>query len=113
LRQHIGHVVQLTLAIGFRGEEAVVEQPELLRVGTDIHAVDQANAFDNPVRVARVLAAYQLDALAVALIEHRVIEEYVPPWAAHELGLYLLPELTRGKARGFEKILHIIVLQTS
>nr|GFC36529.1 hypothetical protein [Tanacetum cinerariifolium] len=98
-------------AIGLGGEEAVVEQPELLGFGIDIHAVDQANALDDGMGVARILAAYQLNTLAVALVKHRVVKQHVAARAAYKLAPHLLPELTRGKAAGLEKILHIIVLE--
>ncbi len=111
LPQHVGHVVELSLAVGVGGEEAVVDEPELVRVGVDVHADDQADAGNHAVGVAAVLAADQFDAPAVLLVEHRVVEQHVAPRAQHDLGTHLLPELAWGEMPVFEKVTHVVVRQ--
>ena len=44
LDQHIGYVLELGLAVHIGGEEAVVNPPELVGFGVDVHAIDQADA---------------------------------------------------------------------
>ena len=64
-----GHVVELGLAAHVGGEEAVVDEPELVGVGVDVHAGDQADAGKHAVGVAAVLATDQFDAPTVVLVE--------------------------------------------
>lgn len=56
------------------------------------------DALDDGVGVARVLTAHQLAALAMALIEARIIEKHVAADAADKLGPPLLPELAGGES---------------
>ena len=107
LAQHVGHVPELGLAVPVGSEEAVINQPEL--VGVDAHAIDQPDAGNHAVGVAAVLAAHQIDAPAMVLVEHRIVEQDVAPRAEHDLRAHLLPELAHGEPLGFEKIAHVVV----
>ena len=109
LIEHVGHVVELGLAVGVGGEEAVVDEPELVGFGVDVHAVDQADAGNHAVGVARILATHQLDAPAVVLVEHRVVKQDVAPPTQHHLRAHLLPELTRRELAGLEEVPHVVV----
>ena len=53
--------------------------------------------------------AHQLNALAVVLVEHRVVEQNVALGAENHLRAHLLPELARDKALVFEKVAHVVV----
>jgi len=111
LGQHLSHVVELGLAVGFGGEEAVVNQPKLVGFGVDVHARHQADAGNHAVGVAAVLAAREFDAPAVVLVKHRVVKEHVAPRTQHDLRAHLLPELARREMTGFEKVTHVVVRQ--
>ena len=103
LFEHVGYVVELGFAVGFGGEEAVVKQPELVRVGIDVHAGHQADAGNHAVGVAAVLTADQVDAPAVVLVEHRVVEQDVAPRTQYHLWAHLLPELAPSPGPEFDK----------
>jgi len=112
LSQQVEDVVEFSFAIVVGGKEAIVEQPKLVGFGIDVYSGNQPDAFNQAVSVATVLAANQFDAVAVALIEHRVIEEHIAAHTRYQLGPYLLPELTWGKVAGFEEVPHVIVPQS-
>ena len=56
-----------------RGVHAVIEGQKIAGLPAAVDQVNQANAADHAVNVARVLALGQLDKAAVALILHAVI----------------------------------------
>jgi len=61
LREHVLHVVELTLAVPVRVIDAIIDYPILAALGIDIHAVDQADALNQTVRIAGILQPHQLD----------------------------------------------------
>ena len=81
----------------------------MVRLGIDAHAGDQADAGNHAVGVAAVLPAHQLDASAVVLVEHRVVEQDIAPRAEYDLRPHLLPELAGRETLGFEKVAHVIM----
>lgn len=109
LVEHLQNVVNLALAILIGVKDAVVNEPELVGGRIEIHAVDYANALDDTVGVARVLAANQLNFMAVFFIEDGIIKQHVPIGTELDLVTDLLPYLAGRKAAGLEEVLHIVV----
>lgn len=91
-RKHLPNMVQLTLAIGARVEDAVVNHPKLLRLGVDVHTRNQADASDYALFVAAPLTAYHLDVGSEAVVQHCVIEHHIPLWVYCNGRLHLFPK---------------------
>src|SRR3546814_15642916 len=73
--QHLPYVVELAQAVPLGVEDAVVDEPEPLGFGVDIHARDHADAPDDALVVAAPLLAGHLDHGAKALVEPRIRSE--------------------------------------
>ena len=58
---HVLHMVELALAVPVGIVHAVIDHPAPARLGIDVHAVDQTDAFDQSVRIAAVLQPHQFD----------------------------------------------------
>ena len=89
--QQVGHVFGFGLTVRVGGEEAVINQPELVGFGVDVHAIDQA------------------DASVVVLVEHRIVEQDVAPRAEHNLRAHLLLELAWREMAGLKKVAYVVV----
>ena len=111
--QHVVCMVELCLAVRLGGEDAVVDEPELVCVGIVVDTVDQADALDDAMRVARVLTPDQLYPVAVLLVEEGVVEEQVAFGAQGYLVPYPLPDHARRETARLEEILHVIMRQPS
>ena len=94
--EHLLDVVELGLVVAAGIVDAVVDDPELLRCGVDIDAVDDPDAPDHRLGVAAVLTAYQIDVLRVGLVQHRVIKDDVARLTGHDLAAHVLPEQPGG-----------------
>jgi len=80
--EHVPHVVELGLAVRVGVVGAPVDDPVLAGVEVDIQAVDDADALDNAVFVAAILAADEFYVERVALVQHRVVEYQAGVFAA-------------------------------
>ena len=96
-RNHLPHMVQLALAISVRIEDAVVNHPELLSAGVDVHAGDQPYASDDTLLVATPLPTHHFDVRSEAMIEYSVIKDQVCLIIKDKLWVYLLPQQARRK----------------
>lgn len=53
----------------------VIDHPVLARLGIDAHAIDQADASDESMRIATELQSHQLDLVREVLVQHRIVED--------------------------------------
>ena len=74
---------------------AVIDHPVLARLGIDIHAVDQADALDQTVRVAGKLQPHQFDLVREVLVQHRVVENHKAIRRGLDLRTRMLPHQPR------------------
>src|SRR5215213_3199174 len=82
----------LTLAIGVRVEEAVVDEPEMLRLGVHVDARGHPHGPDHALLVAAApLLTRHLDLRAEALVEDGILEDQVRIRIGLQQRLYLLP----------------------
>lgn len=73
------------------GVEAIVNNPELRGPGIDVDAGAHADALEDPVRVAAVRLAHQLDLVRGALSEPRVSADERPGLRLDDLAAHVLP----------------------
>src|ERR671913_2607093 len=71
--QHLTHMIELCLAICVRIEDPVIDHPEALSGGVDVHTRDYPNAPNDALVVAAPLLACHLDGRPKALLQHGVI----------------------------------------
>src|SRR4051794_2928379 len=96
--QHLPHMLELCLAIASRVIDTVVDDPELIADGIDIHACDHANAFDHPMGVTAILPPHQIDAFGEVLVNHRVVKDEIALRRLDYLVAHVLPHQTRRDA---------------
>jgi hypothetical protein len=70
-------MIELCLAIRVRIEDPVIDHPEALSGGVDVHTRDYPNAPNDALVVAAPLLACHLDGRPKALLQHGVIEDQV------------------------------------
>lgn len=95
LREHVLYMVELALAVPVRIVDAVIDHPVLARLGIDVHAVDQADALDQAVRVAGKLQPHQFDLVREVLVQHRVVENHKAIRRGLDLRTCMLPHQPR------------------
>lgn len=91
-RKHLPNMVQFALTIGIRVEDAVVNYPELLCLGVDIHTCDQPDASDYALFVAAPLTTHHLDVGPETVVQHCVVENHMPLWVRCNGRLHLFPK---------------------
>ena len=74
-------MVKFGFAVSVRGEEAVLNELELASFDIDAHAGGQADAGNYAMGVTRTRLPNQPDALAVVLVDYRVVKQDVAPRA--------------------------------
>ena len=77
IAQHLLHMIELGLAIAVRIVNAVINDPMLLRLRINIHAGHHANALDDAMRIATVLAPYQFNLMRKILVNDRIVKHNV------------------------------------
>src|SRR5215210_8442690 len=95
--QHLTHMIELYLAICVRIEDPVIDHPEALSGGVDVHTRDYPNAPNDALVVAAPLLACHLDGRPKALLQHGVIEDQVRLRVRFKQRLYLLEEQAGGE----------------
>jgi hypothetical protein len=88
-------MVKFSQAIAVRIKDAVVNDPELFGLRIDINAGHDADALDNGVSIAAVLATHQFDGKRIVFIRHRVIKEQVTFRRGHDSIFDLFPQQAR------------------
>ena len=83
-------------------EEAIVNDPVAIKFRVIVNQIDNPDAFNDPVRVATVLAAHACNLEGVRLINHGVVEDQVSLRGLDERLLSLLPEQARRQLLGFQ-----------
>jgi hypothetical protein len=89
--QHVMHMIQLGLAISLRIIDAIVNDPELIRSGIDIHTSYHAHSFDNPMRISTPLPPHQIHLEREILVHDRVIKHQVPIRSLFHLTFHIFP----------------------
>ena len=85
-------MIKFGVAVFVGCEDAVVQQPEPFQFGIDIHTGDDTDAFDNPVGIATVLTANELDREREILVEHGIVKDNHSLVAEDDLLTGLLPD---------------------
>ena len=70
-------MVEFGLAVAVRVEDAIINDPVLVGCGVVVNQIDDADAFDDTVSIAAVVASDTRDLKGVRLIEHGSIEEQI------------------------------------
>lgn len=91
LHEHVLHMVERALAVPVGIVNAVIDHPVLARLGIDVHAVDQTDAFAQSVRIAAVWQPHQFDLVREVLVQHRVVEDDVTMRRGLDLPARVLP----------------------
>ena len=89
--QHIMHMIQLGLAIPVRIINALVDDPELVQHGIDIHTGHHPNSFDDPVCISAPLAPHQIHLEREILIHNRVIKHHISFRNLCHLSFHIFP----------------------
>lgn len=93
--QHLLQLIKLRFAIAIGVINAIINDPKLVGLGVDINAGDDADAFDDVVGIATVLAAHQVNLEGVVLIQDRVIEDDIALGTQHEVWANWFPQQAR------------------
>ena len=75
--KHLGHMIELALAVALRIIQPIVQNPKAPTTRMDVKARDQADAVDDLVLVAAPLPARHLDTRPKLFVEHRVVKDHV------------------------------------
>ena len=96
IRQHVSNMVELGLAVPVGVVESVVDEPELIQLRIDIDAGHHADALNHRLGVAAPLPADQLDAVGIALVQHRIVEQHIARSGWHQVPAHVVPHQPRG-----------------
>jgi hypothetical protein len=100
--QHVPHMVELGFAIAVRIVDPVVDDPVAPCLGIDVHAGDDADALDDAMRIAAVLAPHQFDPMREILVRHRVVEHEITVVRQLDILTRVLPYQTPAQAFAFQ-----------
>ncbi len=109
--KHFGNVVEFGFAVSVGVKEAIIQHPKAVNLRVVINAVDQADAFDDGVFVARILTANAFDGERIGFVQNRIIEDNRSRRRENHLVFDLLPEQTRGKFVGFQIAIDAVVVK--
>lgn len=93
--QHLPQMVEFALVVNFRGKDPVIDDPELVGIGIDIHASHHPNAIDDPFGIAAPLLAAQLDFRGEVFVEHHIIKDEEPIGTGDQSRPNLFPNQAR------------------
>ena len=88
---------------------AVIQGRRIARFAAAVHPVDQPDARDHAVRVARVLALSHVDGAAVAFVLHTVVNEQKGLGEVAEQGSHQLAQLINGQCARTQKPVRLVV----
>lgn len=97
--EHLPRTVQLGVAIAVGIIDAVINQPELIGLRTDVDPGHHANALDHGFGVAAPLPAYTSIRRELLLVQHRIIEEQVACGGVGAISPRTLSQINRGVIR--------------
>ena len=89
--------------------EAVIQGQKVTRFPAAVHQVDQPDARDHAVRVARVLALGHVDEAAVALVLYAVIHQQKGLGRVAEQRQNQLAQLVDGQRARAQKPVHLVM----
>ncbi len=101
---------ELGFAITLRVKEAVVNDPVAVSFGVVINQVDDADAFDDTVRVAAVLTTHPINLKGVGFIQHRVVKEQIALRRLHDQVFDTLPDEGGAQALAFQITVDTVVV---
>jgi hypothetical protein len=73
--EHFTHMVEFSQAVSGGVKDAVVNDPKLFGLRVDLSAGQDADPFDNGVRIAAVLATHEFNGKRIVFVSHRVVKE--------------------------------------
>ena len=90
--EHLADVVQLAFAVAVGVVDAIVNQPELVGLGLDIHTSHDPDAFDDGFGVAAILGAHQFDGKRGVFVEHGIVKHHKAREGGNDLRPHVLPD---------------------
>jgi hypothetical protein len=91
IAEHVMDMIELGFAVAIGIVEPVVDQPERIQLRIHIDAGDDADAADQAMGIATVLAAHQVDLPGEVLIQHGVVKEQITGGYRDNLGTDVIP----------------------
>src|SRR5215207_10360420 len=104
-------MIELALAVGVRIEDPVIDHPEPLGGGIDVHQRDHPDPPDDALLVAAPLLARYLDLWPKALLQHGVIEDQIRLRVLLKHRLDLLEEQSGRQLLAFEVSVYGVVAE--
>ena len=90
-------MLKFGLAISVWIIDTIVNNPKLIQRRVDIHASDNAYAFDNTMCVTAILTPHQFDIVRIVLICHCIVKDQVAFGRLNDFGFDVLPGQFRAK----------------
>jgi len=82
---------EFRFAVLVGGKEAIVNEPEPVEFRVDVNAGDDADAANDRMNVAALLAAHQFDGARIVLVGHSVVKDQITIGRRDELPTGLFP----------------------
>lgn len=89
--QQLQYMRQFALPFTIWSINAIVNDPELVGFRIDIHASNDTDAFDDPMRISAILPPYQFNAPRKVLIDNGIIKDYKALGTSYHLVAHMLP----------------------
>ncbi len=96
--EHLLEMVDFAFAIGLRGIDPIVDDPETVEFRINVDTTRHADTLDDPFDIARALRPGWLDLATVVFVQDRVIEEEVALVGSDDVGFDVVPDERRRDA---------------
>ena len=90
-------MIQLCFSVAIRIEDAVIDDPTLLRLLVEIDTIDDTNTTNDAMSITTVLTSYSFDIVREIFVSDGVIEENKAVTTRNDIGFDQLPNQSRSE----------------